>query len=65
MKKYFLTINEKWIWDCAFSADSSYLVTASSDFSARLWEVRRGVVVRHYTVCFHHYFFYRFRIFVF
>eukprot|EP00941_MAST-03F_sp_MAST-3F-sp1_P003762 g3762.t1 len=44
-----LAAHEKWVWDCVFSADSSYLVTASSDFSARLWEVRRGVVVRHYT----------------
>ena len=44
-----LQVHEKWVWDCTWSADSSYLVTASSDCSARLWEVNRGVVIRHYT----------------
>ena len=32
-----------------FSADSGYLVTASSDMSARLWEVASGSAVRTYT----------------
>jgi G protein beta subunit-like protein len=31
-----LVVHDKWVWDCAFSADSSYLVTASSDTSARV-----------------------------
>jgi target of rapamycin complex subunit LST8 len=38
----------KWVWDAAFCADSSYLVTASSDRVARLWNLRTGDVVRHY-----------------
>ena len=40
----------KWVWDAVFSADSSYLVTASSDDSAKLWNLRTGEVVRHYDV---------------
>ena len=32
----------------AFCADSSYLVTASSDATARLWNLRTGDVVRKY-----------------
>jgi target of rapamycin complex subunit LST8 len=28
----------RWVWDCAFSGDSAYLVTVSSDHYARLWE---------------------------
>lgn len=39
----------RWVWDCVFSADSGYLVTASSDMSARLWEVASGTAVRTYT----------------
>ena len=30
--------HQKWIWDIQFSADSAYLLTASSDHSCRLWE---------------------------
>jgi len=37
-----------WVWDAAFCADSSYLVTASSDHVARLWNLRTGDVVRQY-----------------
>ena len=31
-----------WVWDCCFSADSSLLVTASSDSTARVWDVETG-----------------------
>jgi target of rapamycin complex subunit LST8 len=41
-------ILSKWVWDAAFCADSSYLVTASSDRVARLWNLRTGDVVRQY-----------------
>ena len=27
----------KWVWDCAFTADSAHLFTASSDGNLRLW----------------------------
>ncbi|PJF17352.1 hypothetical protein PSACC_02808 [Paramicrosporidium saccamoebae] len=30
--------HSKWVWDCAFSADSAYVVTTSSDNTARLWD---------------------------
>jgi G protein beta subunit-like protein len=44
-----LSQHNKWVWDCVFSADSSYLVTASSDHSARLFNLRSGEVVKQYT----------------
>ncbi|KAF6774624.1 hypothetical protein AHF37_05460 [Paragonimus kellicotti] len=31
-----------WVWDCAFSADSRFLVTATSDGVARLWNLETG-----------------------
>ncbi len=37
------------MWDACFSADSAYLVTASSDFTAKLWDVHSGEVIRNYT----------------
>lgn len=30
---------QQWVWDLAFSADSQYLLTASSDKMARLWSL--------------------------
>jgi G protein beta subunit-like protein len=37
------------VWDAVFSADSLYLVSASSDQSAKLWDLRTGEVARHYS----------------
>lgn len=31
--------HQNWVWDAVFSADSFYIVTASSDHSAKLWDV--------------------------
>lgn len=39
----------KWVWDCAFSADSAYVVTVSSDNSARLWDAQTGETIAIYT----------------
>jgi G protein beta subunit-like protein len=39
----------KWVWDCAFSADSAYLVSASSDNTARLWSASSGDCICIYT----------------
>lgn len=38
----------KWVWDCAFSADSAYVITASSDESIRLWDVNSGLSIATY-----------------
>ncbi|KAJ1547643.1 TOR complex subunit lst8 [Nowakowskiella sp. JEL0078] len=43
-----LTGHQRWVWDCAFSADSAYLVTGSSDHSARLWDLSNADTIRHY-----------------
>lgn len=40
--------HQRWVWDCAFSADSAYLVTACSDHYARLWEVHSQQIIRQY-----------------
>ena len=37
------------VWDAVYSEDSAYLVTASSDQTARLWDVASGETIRHYT----------------
>lgn len=52
-----LDAHQRWVWDCAFSADSAYLVTSCSDHYARLWELGTRQVIRQYnghhrgTVC--------------
>lgn len=40
--------HQRWVWDMAFSADSAYLVSASSDHYARLWELASGATVKQY-----------------
>lgn len=44
-----LSNHQRWVWDCAFSADSAYLVTVSSDHYARLWELSSGNIIRQYS----------------
>ncbi|KAI5479197.1 hypothetical protein MNV49_004058 [Pseudohyphozyma bogoriensis] len=44
--------HQRWVWDMAYSADSAYLVSASSDHTARLWELASGTTVRQYSA--HH-----------
>lgn len=41
--------HQRWVWDCSFSAVSSYLVTCSSDQSARLWDLSQGEAIRQYS----------------
>jgi target of rapamycin complex subunit LST8 len=43
-----LTGHQRWVWDCAWSADSEYLVSASSDQTAKLWDRRSGEAIRTY-----------------
>uniref|UniRef100_A0A914HED3 Target of rapamycin complex subunit lst8 n=1 Tax=Globodera rostochiensis TaxID=31243 RepID=A0A914HED3_GLORO len=38
----------KWVWDCAFTNDSNFMVTASSDGILRMWELASCSVVRTY-----------------
>jgi target of rapamycin complex subunit LST8 len=40
--------HHRWVWDCAFSADSAYLVSVSSDHYARLWELSTAQIIRQY-----------------
>ena len=40
--------HQRWVWDCAFSADSAYLVTVCSDHYARLWELATASIIRQY-----------------
>ena len=41
-------VKPKWIWDMAFTSDSEYLFTASSETAARLWTVKTGEIKRKY-----------------
>ncbi|KAI9013632.1 quinon protein alcohol dehydrogenase-like superfamily [Hyaloraphidium curvatum] len=43
-----LTGHTRWVWDASFSADSAYMVTASSDNTARLWDLSSGDTIRNY-----------------
>ncbi|KAJ3385884.1 TOR complex subunit lst8, partial [Lobulomyces angularis] len=43
-----LTGHQRWVWDCCFSADSAYLVSASSDHTAKLWDISAGEAIRNY-----------------
>jgi G protein beta subunit-like protein len=37
-----LTGHQRWVWGCAFSECSRFLVTASSDHTSRLWDLTKG-----------------------
>ena len=43
------TPNQRWVWDVAFSMDSEYVITASSDNNARLWNINTGENIREYS----------------
>lgn len=47
--KVLTTDTQRWVWDVAFSADSKFLVTASSDSVIRLWHVESAEIRREYT----------------
>jgi G protein beta subunit-like protein len=38
--------HNKWVWDCDFSCDSAYLISASTDATVRLWDVESGEIVQ-------------------
>jgi G protein beta subunit-like protein len=52
MKNFGQTLakHQRWVWDIVFSADSMHLLLASSDQSAKLWDLRSGDVVRSYVM---------------
>ncbi|RWS14492.1 target of rapamycin complex subunit lst8-like isoform X1 [Dinothrombium tinctorium] len=41
--------NQRWVWDVAFSNDSQYIITGSSDSTARLWGVNDAEIKREYS----------------
>ncbi|GFP97247.1 protein lst8 homolog [Phtheirospermum japonicum] len=49
--------HQRWVWDCVFSVDGAFLITASSDSTARLWSMANGEEIKVYrghqkaTVC--------------
>ena len=45
---------QRWVWDIAFSADSQYLFTASSDNLARLSSIPNEANNFTHEVCVHH-----------
>lgn len=47
--KVLTTETQRWVWDVAFSADSQYLITASSDSVVRLWHLESAEIRREYT----------------
>jgi WD40 repeat protein len=44
-----LSKHKKWVWDAVFSLDGAYLVSASSDGTARLWDLASGDALRVYS----------------
>ena len=38
--------HSKWVWDCAFSCDSEFLITVSTDNLAKIWQVETGETIR-------------------
>jgi WD40 repeat protein len=40
--------HQRWVWDCCFSADSAYLLSASSDNHCRLWDLNLGDSIQQY-----------------
>ncbi|KAJ2082172.1 TOR complex subunit lst8 [Coemansia sp. RSA 988] len=43
-----LKYHQRWVWDAAFSSDSGYLVTVSTDTRAALWDVSSGEIIREF-----------------
>lgn len=43
-----LSDHQGWVWDCVFSLDSAYLVTACSDHYLRLWDLSSHEIVKQY-----------------
>jgi target of rapamycin complex subunit LST8 len=40
--------HKRWVWDAAFSSDSAYLVSCSSDGTAKLWDISKGDSIKTY-----------------
>lgn len=40
--------HKRWVWDVVFSSDGNYLMSGSSDHSARLWDVKTAQTVKDY-----------------
>ncbi|CAD5210292.1 unnamed protein product [Bursaphelenchus xylophilus] len=42
LRREFRMPTDKWVWECAFTNDSKYMFTASSDGFMRMWDVEGG-----------------------
>ena len=40
--------HQRWVWDCVFNSDGEYLLTGSSDNTAKLWRLSNGEVERQF-----------------
>ncbi len=36
--------HKKWVWDCDFTLDSSYLLSCSSDKTIKIWSITTGKI---------------------
>jgi WD40 repeat protein len=43
---YLIKGHQKWVWDAAFSVDSDYLITGSSDCIAKIWDIKEAKDIR-------------------
>lgn len=43
-----LSGHQKWVWDGVFSIDSAFLISVSTDQTARLWELSTGLTLKEY-----------------
>lgn len=41
--------HQRWVWDAAFSSDSQYVFTASSDGFAKIWNIETGNMEKEYS----------------
>ena len=38
--------HSKWVWDCAFSCDSDFLISVSTDGTAKIWQTDTGEAIK-------------------
>ena len=38
--------HSKWVWDCAFSCDSDFIISVSTDGTAKIWQTDTGETIK-------------------